>query len=49
MFSHQKNDYSIIYNNGYKLVNYSNFSDYHKCINLSVLENITDIFQSRTN
>ena len=40
-FSYQYNVNSIIYNNGYKLVNYSNFSNYMKCNNISISQKET--------
>ena len=40
IFGSQKQMYSIIYNNGYKKVNYTNFQDNNKCQNISVFENI---------
>ena len=33
-FSPQTNEYSIIYINDYKLVNYSNFSEHNQCYNI---------------
>jgi len=41
MFSYQDYTNSIIYNNGYKLVNYSNFSNYMKCNNISISQKET--------
>ena len=34
IFSIQENTYSIIYNNGFKLVNYTNFSEHNKCLDI---------------
>ena len=34
IFSMQENTYSIIYNNGFKLVNYTNFSEHNKCLDI---------------
>ena len=42
IFSKQTNDYSIIYNNEYQLINYTNFSNYLQCINISLLEKIKE-------
>ena len=40
MFSYQENINSIIYNNGYKLVNYLNFTNYNYCKNISIIDEI---------
>ena len=37
-FSIQYNDYSIIYTNNYQLVNFTNFSNYKKCSDISILK-----------
>ena len=37
IFSQQENENSIIYNNGYKVVNFSNFSNYMTCTNITIL------------
>ena len=37
-FGSQQNEYAIIYVNRYKAVNYSSFSNYYKCHNISSIE-----------
>ena len=39
IFSYQENEYSLIYINGYKVLNYSNFSNYCQCNDISLIEN----------
>ena len=45
IFSSQYYDFSIIYNNGYQIINYMNFNDHMKCQNISenILDNIETI------
>ena len=44
IFSKQYNLYSIIYINGYKMINYTNnFTNYNKCRNIYVLEEVPTI------
>ena len=31
-------EYSLIYNNGYQVINYTNFTNYNQCFNISTLE-----------
>ena len=42
IFSKQTNDYSIIYNNEYQLINYTDFSNYLQCMNILILEKIKE-------
>ena len=39
MTNRQSNFFSIIYNNGYQTINYTNFLNYMKCYDISLLEN----------
>ena len=46
LYSRQENYNSLIYNNGYKLVFYSNFSDYMKCSNSLIIGDHKQIIPS---
>ena len=39
IFRKQNDDYSLIYNDHFELINYSNFVNYLQCVDLSLLEN----------
>ena len=47
IFSFQENEYSLIYINGYQVLNYSNFSNYCQCNDISLIEKNTGIFNFR--
>ena len=42
IFSAHYEAYSIIYNNGYQVVNYNNFSNYMTCTNIKTLNEVND-------
>ena len=44
ILSRQTNAYSIIYNNGYQMVNYNTFKMYNESIDISILASINGIF-----
>ena len=45
IFELQSNEYSIIYNNGYNLINYTNLSKFIEHKNISILKRDIDILK----